>query len=115
MITKTKLALASLLMLAIASAAQAGSKDDADHSGGFRTGPLGQSFNSGVNPVDHPSMARDAYASAVRNARPAPAPARPAPAKAGKEAYGYDAPAPNVNEPTYMAIQDRFYWDSIGE
>jgi hypothetical protein len=109
MIAKTKLALAALLMLGVASAAQAGSKDDADHSGGFRVGPLGQSFNSGVNPVDHPSLARGAYASAARKGRPARVPA-----DAGKKAYGY-APAPTLSEPAYMRIQDQFYRDSIGE
>jgi hypothetical protein len=44
MTTKTKFALAALLMIGIASAAQAGSKDDADSSGGFRIGPLGQTL-----------------------------------------------------------------------
>ena len=112
MITKTKLAVAVVLMLGLASSAQAGSKDDADHSGGFRTGPLGQSFNSGVNPVDHPSMARSAYASAPRNVRRAPA--RPVPNDAGRAAYGY-AWTPIETEPTYMAIQSRGYRDSIGE
>src|SRR5690348_3632135 len=100
MITKTKLAIAALLMLGIASSAQAGDKDDADHSGGYRIGPLGQSFTSGVNPVDHPSMARGAYASAVRNRHPAPT--RPVPNEAGKAAYGSYARTPTVVEPTYM-------------
>ena len=110
MITKTKLALAALLTLGIASAAQAGSRDDADSSGGYRTGPLGQTFNSGVNPVDHPSMARDAFASGARNARPAPATRRPAAVEAGRKAYGYTLTLP-AREPAYMAIQDRYNSD----
>jgi hypothetical protein len=47
MTTKTKLALAALLILGVASAAQAGSKDDADATGGYAVGPLGQSFRGG--------------------------------------------------------------------
>jgi hypothetical protein len=46
MITETKLALAALLVLGIASAAQAGSKDDAE-TRGYGVGPLGQSFGGG--------------------------------------------------------------------
>jgi uncharacterized membrane protein len=45
--TKTKLALAALLVLGLASAAQAGSKDDADSTGGYAIGPLGHSFLGG--------------------------------------------------------------------
>jgi hypothetical protein len=47
MITKTKLALAALLMLGMASAVQAGGKDDADSAGGYSVGPLGQRFPTG--------------------------------------------------------------------
>ena len=47
MITKTRLALTALLMLGIASAAQAAGKDDADSLGGSPIGPLGQSFRHG--------------------------------------------------------------------
>jgi len=56
MLSKTKIALAAALVLGVASAAQAGGRDDADSSGGYRIGPTGQSFDSGVNPVYHPSM-----------------------------------------------------------
>jgi hypothetical protein len=56
MFSKTKMALAAALVLGLASAAQAGDKDDADVGGGYRVGPLGQSFDSGVNPVYHPSL-----------------------------------------------------------
>ena len=112
MITKTRLTIAALLMIGIASSAQAGSRDDADRSGGYRTGPLGQSFNSGVNPVDHPSMARSAYASSARTGNRALA--RPVPGGAGRTAYGH-ADTPTVPEPAYMAIQDRGYRDSNGE
>jgi hypothetical protein len=65
MLTRTKIPLVATLLLGVASAANAaGSKDDADHNGGYRVGPLGQIFSSGVNPVDHPSLARGAYAGA---------------------------------------------------
>ena len=50
-----KLALAAALVLGVASVAQAGGTDDADPVGGYRVGPLGQSFQ-GANPVFHPSM-----------------------------------------------------------
>ena len=42
--SKTTIALAMAVIFAAASAAQAGSKDDADHVGGIRIGPLGQVF-----------------------------------------------------------------------
>jgi predicted outer membrane protein len=113
MVTKTKLALAALLMLGIASAAQAGGRDDADHSGGYRTGPLGNDFASGVNPVDHPSLARGAYASA-RVGHPQPRPRRAVSVEAGKKAYGQAALAP-IREPANIMIQDQFYRESIGE
>jgi hypothetical protein len=56
MLSRTKIALAAGLVLSVASAAQAGGRDDADSSGGYRVGPTGQSFESGVNPVYHPSL-----------------------------------------------------------
>jgi hypothetical protein len=59
--TKTTIALATALLLGVASAAYAGGRDDPDHSGGFRVGPIGNSADSGVNPVDHPSL-RSGYA-----------------------------------------------------
>jgi len=55
MSTKTMIALAAMLMAGAVSAAQAGSKDDADAGGGYRVGPLGQSFD-GANPVYHRSL-----------------------------------------------------------
>jgi hypothetical protein len=55
MSTKTMIALAAMLMVGVASAAQAGSKDDSDPVGGYRVGPLGQSFD-GANPAYHPSL-----------------------------------------------------------
>jgi uncharacterized membrane protein len=48
MTTKTKIAFAALLMLGIASAAQAGSKDDADATGGYAVGPMGQNLQGGA-------------------------------------------------------------------
>jgi hypothetical protein len=66
--TKTTLALATALLLGVASAAYAGGRDDADHSGGFRVGPLGNTADSGVNPVDHPSL-RGSYAYQPRGER----------------------------------------------
>ena len=52
MLSKTKIAVAAVLVLGLASAAQAGGRDDADSSGGYRIGPNGQSFD-GVNPAIH--------------------------------------------------------------
>ena len=52
MLSKTKVALAAVLVLGLASAAQAGGRDDAETSGGSRVGPNGQSFD-GVNPALH--------------------------------------------------------------
>lgn len=46
MLTKTKIALAAALVLGMASAAQAGSKDDPNSSGGFHVGPMGQFFGA---------------------------------------------------------------------
>jgi hypothetical protein len=55
--TMSKIALVAALVLGTASGvAYAGGKDDADSSGGFRVGPLGQSMTSGVNPVYHRSL-----------------------------------------------------------
>jgi hypothetical protein len=57
MSTKTKMVVAAALVLGLASAAQAGSKDDDGGSGGgYRVGPLGQSFDSGATSVYHPSL-----------------------------------------------------------
>ena len=57
--TKTSLLLAAVLTLGLATAAQAGAKDD-NESGGFRVGPLGQAATQGVNPVYHPSLRHNA-------------------------------------------------------
>jgi hypothetical protein len=51
MLTKIKFAVAALLVLGIASVAQAGSRDDPDPSGGYGVGPLGQSLGHGVNTI----------------------------------------------------------------
>jgi hypothetical protein len=81
MLSKTKIAIAAAVLLGVASAAQAGGKDDADHSGGFRVGPMGNTSVEGVNPADHRSLARGAYGGTR---------------------------APGAKEPTYMVIQDQF-------
>jgi opacity protein-like surface antigen len=54
MLSMTKLALAAALVLGAASAASANDNDRNDR-GGYRVGPLGQSFQ-GANPAYHPSM-----------------------------------------------------------
>jgi opacity protein-like surface antigen len=54
MLTKTTLALAAVLALGTASAVQANDNDRNDR-GGYRVGPLGQSFQ-GANPAYHRSM-----------------------------------------------------------
>jgi hypothetical protein len=54
MLNMTKLALAAALALGAVSAAQANDNDRNDR-GGYRVGPLGQSFQ-GANPAYHPSM-----------------------------------------------------------
>jgi len=59
MLNMTKLALAATLVLGAASAVQANDNDWNDR-GGYRVGPLGQSFQ-GANPAFHPSM-RHGYA-----------------------------------------------------
>jgi hypothetical protein len=53
MTTKTKLALAAVLMLGLASAAQAGSRDDADQPGDHG-GPLRQTLRGGEVFVPRP-------------------------------------------------------------
>ena len=63
MLSKTKTALVAVLMLGIASAAQAGSRDDPDASGGYRVGPMGQSFD-GVNPAVHRPTRADFFGQA---------------------------------------------------
>ena len=64
MLTKSKLAIAAVLILGAASAAQA--NEPRDEFGGYRVGPLGQSFQ-GANPVYHRSLraGRMAYGSAA--------------------------------------------------
>jgi opacity protein-like surface antigen len=54
MLNMTKLALAAALVVGAASAVQANDNDWNDR-GGYRVGPLGQSF-PGANPAFHPSM-----------------------------------------------------------
>ena len=54
MLHMTKLALAAALALGAVSVAQANDNDRNDR-GGYRVGPLGQSFQ-GANPAYHPSM-----------------------------------------------------------
>jgi opacity protein-like surface antigen len=54
MLNMTKLALAAALALGAVSVAQANDNDRNDR-GGYRVGPLGQSF-PGANPAYHPSM-----------------------------------------------------------
>jgi len=70
--TMSKIALVAALVLGAASGAYAGGKDDPDSSGGYRVGPLGQSFDSGVNPTYHRSLHgaaqyRGAYARAPQH------------------------------------------------
>jgi hypothetical protein len=74
MSNKMTAALAAVLVLGLASVAQAGSKDDPDPVGGFRVGPVGNPAVSGVNPVYHPSLRGHAT-----------------------ETYGYEAPANSRN------------------
>jgi hypothetical protein len=57
MLNRTRMAVAAVLALRVASAAHAGgSRNDADPSGGYPVGPMGQIFGSGVNPVFHPDL-----------------------------------------------------------
>jgi hypothetical protein len=72
MLTRSKLAITAMLLLGAASAAQA--NEPRDEFGGYRVGPLGQSFQ-GANPVYHRSLrggptaygyaASEAYDSAI--------------------------------------------------
>jgi len=93
MFTKTKLALVGALVLGLGTVAQAGSKDDADHTGGYRAGPLSQSF-SGANPVHHPSMRGRIQARGMR----------------GSDAYAFvprsTLRAPRSGGETYIGVQD---------
>jgi hypothetical protein len=52
MLSKAKIVIAAVLVLGLASAAQAGGRDDADSSGGYVVAPNG----SGVNPALHPEI-----------------------------------------------------------
>jgi hypothetical protein len=71
--TLSKIALAAALVLGTASVTLAADRDDNGYSGGYRVGPLGQSFDSGVNPVHHRSLhgrttgAEGAYARAPQS------------------------------------------------
>jgi hypothetical protein len=52
----TRTAVTAALVVCVASAAHAGgSRNDADSSGGYPVGPMGQIFG-GVNPVFHPDI-----------------------------------------------------------
>ena len=56
MLNRTRMAVAAVLVLCVSSAAHAGgSRNDADSSGGYPIGPMGQIFG-GVNPVYHPDI-----------------------------------------------------------
>jgi hypothetical protein len=69
MLSKAKIAIAAVLVLGLASAAQAGGRDDADSSGGYVVTPGG----SGVNPALHPEIfgqAEKVYDSATVPPRP---------------------------------------------
>ena len=68
MSTKTSLLLAAVLALGLTTAAQAGAQDDGER-GGFRVGPLGQTFGDGVNPADHRSLRNSNAAKAFASAR----------------------------------------------
>jgi hypothetical protein len=61
MLTRTKLALVGALVLGLGTVAQAGGSKDDDPQGGFRVGPMWQSF-PGANPAYHPSMRGRIYA-----------------------------------------------------
>jgi|HubBroStandDraft_6_1064221.scaffolds.fasta_scaffold1835125_1 hypothetical protein len=99
MLTKSKIALAAVLLLGVASVAQAAGRDDADRSGGYRVGPTGQSVQDGVNPVDHRSLARGAYASTR--------------SQTAKKPDGVvHSPA---SEPANIGIQDQFFSETAGE
>jgi hypothetical protein len=101
MFSKTKLALVGALVLGLGTVAQAGSKDDADHAGGYRVGPLSQRF-AGANPVQHPSMRGRIYTRRT----------------SGSEAYAYVPRSTSRTLPrgeeTYIGVQDRMYRRSNG-
>jgi hypothetical protein len=61
MMSKAKIVVAAVLVLGLASAAQAGGRDDADPSGGYRVGPTGQSYD-GVNPAIHRATRVESFA-----------------------------------------------------
>ena len=64
MFTKTKMALAAALVLGLASAVQAGERDDPETRGGSRVGPLGQTFD-GVNPALHRAIRAESFGQAA--------------------------------------------------
>jgi hypothetical protein len=53
MFSKAKIVIAAVLVLGLATAAQAGGRDDADPSGGY---VVTSGSGSGVNPVLHPEI-----------------------------------------------------------
>ena len=100
MFTKTKLALVGALVFGLGTMAQAGSKDDAEHEGGYRLGPLSQRF-AGVNPASHRSLRGRMYARGTN----------------GREAYGFvprSRASRPVGEETYIRVQDRDFRRSNG-
>jgi hypothetical protein len=64
MLSKTKMALAAVFVLGLASAAQAGDRDDPDRGGGSPVGPLGQIFD-GVNPALHRAFRAESFGQAA--------------------------------------------------
>jgi hypothetical protein len=65
------MAVAAALVLCVSSAAHAGgSKNDADPSGGYPVGPMGQIFESGVNPAYHPDLFGNSVGFPHQQARP---------------------------------------------
>jgi hypothetical protein len=93
MFTRTKLALVGALVLGLGTVAQAGSRDDANRTGGYRVGPLSQSF-TGANPASHRSM----RAARMTN---------------GRGAYAY-VPGRRMGGETYIGIQDQDFRRSNG-
>ena len=67
--TLSKIALVAGLVLGTASVALAADRDDNGYNGGYRVGPLGQSFDSGVNPVVHRTLRSNGAAAAYARAR----------------------------------------------
>jgi hypothetical protein len=53
MFSKAKIVIAAVLVMGLASVAQAGGRDDADSSGGYAVTP---GIGSGVNPALHPEI-----------------------------------------------------------